>query len=235
MSDRVPSPLAAVFFDAGDTLLAPYPSFEGRFVEVAAAAGLPVREAQVEAALAASMRRTAWPTDWGDAATQRRFWQGLYADLLVDLDYDGDRASLAEQMFAVFSDPAAYKLFDDVRPALRALAGRGLKLGVISNFEPWLERVLELEGVRDCFAALAISGVLGVAKPAPGIFLAALDGAGVPARACLHVGDSPEADVAGARAVGMVPVLIDRRGRTPAAGGLRVGSLAELVELVEGA
>jgi putative hydrolase of the HAD superfamily len=234
MSDRIPRPLAAVFFDAGDTLLAPYPSFEGRFVEVAAAAGVPLGEAAVEAAFAASIRRTAWPTDWGDAATQRRFWQGLYADVLVGLDYDGDRWSLAEEMFAVFSDPAAYRLFDDVRPALRALAGRGLKLGVISNFEPWLERVLELEGVRDCFAALAISGVLGVAKPAPGIFQAALDAAGVPARACLHVGDSPEADVAGARGVGMVPVLIDRRARMPDAGGLRVRTLAELVELVEG-
>ena len=42
MSDRIPRPLAAVFFDAGDTLLAPYPSFEGRFVEVAAAAGVPL-------------------------------------------------------------------------------------------------------------------------------------------------------------------------------------------------
>jgi FMN phosphatase YigB (HAD superfamily) len=56
----------------------------------------------------------------------------------------------------------------------------------------------------------------------------------VPARACLHVGDSPEADVAGARGVGMVPVLIDRRARMPDAGGLRVRTLAELVELVEG-
>jgi putative hydrolase of the HAD superfamily len=234
MSDRVPDPLAAVFFDAGETLLAPYPSFEGRFVEVAAAAGLPLAEAQVEAALAGSIRRAAWPGDWGDAATQRRFWQGLYADVLAGVDYGGDRAALAGEMFAVFSDPASYKLFDDVRPALRALAGRGLKLGVISNFEPWLERVLELEGVRDCFAALAISGVLGVAKPAPGIFQWAAQAAGVPARACLHVGDSPEADVAGAREVGMVPVLIDRRARMPDAGGLRVETLGELVELVEG-
>lgn len=234
MSDRIPSPLAAVFFDAGDTLLAPYPSFEGRFVEVAAGAGVPLGEAAVEAAFAAAIRRAAWPTDWADPATQRRFWQGFYVDVLEELGSDCDRESLAEEMFTAFSDPAAYRLFDDVRPALRALAARGLKLGVISNFEPWLERVLELEGVRGCFAATAISGVLGVAKPEPGIFEAALRAAGVPARACLHVGDSPDADVAGARAVGMVPVLIDRHARMPEAGGLRVETLAELVELVEG-
>ncbi len=234
MSDRIPRPLAAVFFDAGDTLLAPYPSFEGRFVAVAAAAGVPLDEAAVDAAFAAALRRAAWPTDWADPATQRRFWQGFYVDVLGEVGYDGEREPLAEELFAAFSDPATYKLFDDVRPALRALEARGLKLGVISNFEPWLERVLELEGVLDCFAATAISGVLGVAKPEPGIFEAALRAAGVPAGACLHVGDSPGADVAGARAVGMVPVLIDRHARWPEADGLRVRTLAELVELVEG-
>jgi putative hydrolase of the HAD superfamily len=234
MSDRVPHPLAAVFFDAGDTLLAPYPSFEGRFVQVAAAAGVPLEEAAVQAAFAAAIRRAVWPGDPADPATQRQFWLGFYVDVLGDLGYGGDREPLADELFAAFSDPAAYKLFDDVRPALRALSARGLKLGVISNFEPWLERVLELEGVRDCFAATAISGVLGVAKPEPGIFQWAVQAAGVDAGACLHVGDSIDADVEGARAVGMVPVLIDRHARMPEAEGLRVETLAELVELVEG-
>jgi putative hydrolase of the HAD superfamily len=235
MSDRIPHPLAAVFFDAGDTLLAPYPSFEGRFIQVASAEGVPLDEAAVEASVAASIRRAAWPTNWTDPALQRRFWQGFYLDILGGLDFDGDRERLAERMFATFSDPATYKLYDDVRPALQALAARDLKLGVISNFEPWLERVLELEGVRDRFVATAISGVVGVAKPDASIFQAALDQAGVPAGACLHVGDDLDADVAGARGVGMVPVLIDRHARRPDAGGLRVETLAELVELVEGA
>jgi putative hydrolase of the HAD superfamily len=234
MSDRIPRPLAAVFFDAGDTLLAPYPSFVGRFVLLAAEAGVPVSEAAAEAAVAASLRRAAWPANWTDPATQRAFWEGFYAGVLDDLAVDGDREWLAGRMYAAFSDPATYRLFDDVRPALRALAARGLKLGVISNFEPWLEQVLEQEGVRDRFAATAISGVLGVAKPEPGIFKAALDQAGVPAEACLHVGDSLDADVAGARAVGMTPVLIDRHGRQPATGELRVETLAELVGLIEG-
>jgi putative hydrolase of the HAD superfamily len=234
MSDRIPHPLAAVFFDAGDTLLAPYPSFEARFIEVAGAAGVPLEEAAVEAAVAAVLRRAAWPDDWTDPALQRRFWYGFYLDILGDLEVEGDREQLAEAMFTAFSDPATYKLFDDVRPALQALAARGLKLGVISNFEPWLERVLELEGVRDQFVATAISGVVGVAKPDPGIFHAALEQAGVPADACLHVGDSLDHDVAGARAVGMVPVLIDRHARLPDAEELRVETLAELVDLVEG-
>jgi FMN phosphatase YigB (HAD superfamily) len=41
------------------------------------------------------------------------------------------------------------------------------------------------------------------------------------------VGDSPEDDIAGARAVGMRAVLVDRAGRCPDAAD-RIGSLAEL-------
>jgi putative hydrolase of the HAD superfamily len=232
--DAIPDPLAAVFLDAGDTLLAPFPSFEGRFVAVARAEGVEFHEARVAAAFAAATRRAVWPTDWTDPATQRAFWHGHYLDILGELQHAGDRAALADVLFEAFTDPAAYRLFDDARPALQALAARGLKLGVISNFEPWLATVLELEGVADLFAATAISGVLGVAKPEPGIFRAALDQAGVDPAGAVHVGDHVELDVAGARAVGMTGVLIDRYGRVPdpPPGTPRIESLGELVDLL---
>jgi putative hydrolase of the HAD superfamily len=142
---------------------------------------------------------------------------------------------LAEALFAAFSDPAGYRLFDDVRPALEELAGRGVTLGVVSNFEPWLEDVLALQGVDHLFAAVAISGKLGVAKPDPAIFRWALQAAGADPAATVHVGDQPVNDVAAARAVGLTPVLIDRFARHPEPNGAhRVESLQGLVALVSG-
>jgi putative hydrolase of the HAD superfamily len=229
----IPDPLDCVLFDAGDTLLAPAPSFQGRFVAVAAAAGLPLEEAAVDAAIAEAVRAAEWPSDWTDPATQRSFWVGFYRQVLAALGHQDDGLQLAEALFAAFSDPAGYRLFDDARPALEALAGRGLKLGVVSNFEPWLEDVLALQGVDHLFAAVAISGKLGVAKPDPEIFLAALEQAGADPAATVHVGDQPGNDVAAARAVGITPVLIDRFGRHPDAGGAhRVEDLGGLLELV---
>jgi putative hydrolase of the HAD superfamily len=220
-----------VLFDAGDTLLAPAPSFQGRFVAVAAEHGLPLQEAAVDAAIAAAVRAAAWPDDWTDPATQRQFWTGFYRDVLAGLGHADER--LPEALFASFSDPAAYRLFDDVRPALDELAALGITLGVVSNFEPWLADVLELQGIGDRFAAVAISGVLGVAKPDPEIFKAALAEAGADPAATVHVGDQPVNDVAAAMAVGITPVLIDRFARHPNAGGThRVEDLLELVELV---
>ena len=231
----LPSPLDCVLFDAGDTLLAPAPSFQGRFVAVAADHGLPLEEAAVDAAIAAAVREAAWPDDWTDPATQKRFWTGFYRQVLAAVGHAGDAEELAEALFEAFSDPAGYRLFDDVRPALEELAGWGVKLGVVSNFEPWLEDVLALQGVDHLFATVAISGKLGVAKPDPEIFLAALGEARATPEATVHVGDQPVNDVAAARAVGITPVLIDRfaRHRDPD-GGHRVESLTGLVALLDG-
>jgi putative hydrolase of the HAD superfamily len=227
----IPDPLDCVLFDAGDTLLAPAPSFQGRFMAVAAEHGLPLGEAAVDAAIADAVRAAEWPSDWTDPATQREFWVGFYRQVLADLGHEG--RELADALFEAFSDPAAYRLFDDVRPALDELAARGIKLGVVSNFEPWLEDILDLQGIGDRFAAVAISGKLGVAKPDPEIFKAALTEAGADPEATVHVGDQPVNDVAAARAVGITPVLIDRYARHPETDGAhRVEDLLELVELV---
>ena len=242
----IPDPLECVLFDAVDTLLAPAPSFQGRFVAVAAEHGVPLEEAAVDAAIAAAAREAAWPEDWTDPATQRTFWLGFYRDVLTGLGHQGGPEGsgepqggapvgreLAEALFRAFSDPAAYRLFDDVRPALDELAGRGITLGLVSNFEPWLDEVLALQGIADRFAAVAVSGRLGVAKPDPRIFKAALDDAGADPGATVHVGDQPVNDVAGARAAGITPVLIDRFGRHPDADGAhRVEDLRGLLELV---
>ncbi|MDP9207031.1 MAG: HAD-IA family hydrolase [Actinomycetota bacterium] len=224
-----------MLFDAGDTLLAPAPSFQGRFVAVAADQGLPLEEAAVDAAIAAAVRAAAWPEDWTDPATQRAFWMGFYREVLSSLGHADDGLQLAEALFASFSDPASYQLFDDVRPALEELTGRGLTLGVVSNFEPWLADILALQEIDHLFATVAISGVLGVAKPDPGIFEAALAEAGADPSSTVHVGDQPANDVAAARAVGITPVLIDRFARYPEPDDAhRVEDLRGLVKLVNG-
>jgi putative hydrolase of the HAD superfamily len=244
----IPDPLDCVLLDAGDTLLAPAPSFQGRFVAVAADHGLPLQEAAVDAAIADAVRAASWPSDWTDPATQRSFWVDFYRQVLAGLGHDdGPEGSgepqggapvngeLAEGLFAAFSDPAGYRLFDDVRPALEELAGRGVKLGVVSNFEPWLEDVLALQGIDHLFAAVAISGKLGVAKPDPAIFRWAVQEAGADPAATVHVGDQPVNDVDAARAVGLTPVLIDRFARHPEPNGThRVESLQGFVELISG-
>src|SRR5512134_450851 len=117
------------------------------------------------------------------------------------------RDGLRDTLYATFTDLGNYALFDDVVPALDALPP-SLTLGIVSNFEAWLEDLLGVLGVRDRFPVRTISGMEGVEKPEPEIFRRALARAAVEPGEAVYVGDNPEFDVVPAAALGMTPVLI---------------------------
>lgn len=223
----------AVFFDAGETLLHPEPSFPDLLARVLREAGHPVRPDEVRARSHVVFERFREAADAGDLWTtsperSRRFWHGVYETLLAELGITpGD--GLVDRIYGAFTDLGNYRLFEDVPPVLERLRAAGLALGVISNFEEWLERLLDRLGVLPYFPVRVISGLEGVEKPDPQMFRLAVERAGVPVEASVYVGDHPELDIAPSAAVGMRPVLIDRRGRYPGFGDApRITSMAEL-------
>jgi putative hydrolase of the HAD superfamily len=92
--------------------------------------------------------------------------------------------------------------------SLSRLRAAGLRLGVVSNSDGRVEQALEAAGLRDYFDVVLDSALIGVEKPDPRIFLAALDALGVTAEEALYVGDLYEVDIIGARAAGMEAVLL---------------------------
>jgi putative hydrolase of the HAD superfamily len=102
--------------------------------------------------------------------------------------------------------------YPDVVPALGALRDRGLRLVAVSNWDCSLPRVLERCGLDGMLDGTVTSAEAGARKPDPAIFAAALELAGCAPQEALHVGDTAEEDVAGARAAGIRPLLIDRDG-----------------------
>ena len=103
--------------------------------------------------------------------------------------------------------------FPDVAPCLRELRERGVVLVVVSNWDCSLPGWLDSAGMLELVDAVVSSAAAGAAKPAPAVFERALELAGVAAADALHVGDSLDNDVAGARAAGIRPLLIVREGR----------------------
>ncbi len=233
-------PFEIIFFDAGDTLVHPRPSFSGLFVQVCGEFGLEIDEERVHEVAGAIMsglterQRAGW-TFSADPAGSRAFWADFYNSALRGLGADGDTTDMAMALYDTFSDPNNYQAFPDVKPALEALKSEGYELGIISNFEPWLESLLHQLGLRGYFAHITISGVVGVEKPNPRIFELALARAGVEACDAAHVGDSVASDVEGALEAGITPILIDRHGRHPETGILRVSDLREIPSLLDGA
>jgi putative hydrolase of the HAD superfamily len=134
-------------------------------------------------------------------------------------------AEIAMQIVRRWEQAAQFELYDDVVPVLGELRRSGLKLGLISNTSRDLAAFVR-HFALDVDAWIA-SGSYGKVKPSPLIFRAALELVGCEPKTALMVGDSPRDDVAGARAVGMQALLLDRAGLHPDAAD-RIESLAEL-------
>jgi putative hydrolase of the HAD superfamily len=108
-----------------------------------------------------------------------------------------------------------FRAFPDAAPLLRELTGRGLRLVAASNWDASLPEGLERTGLAPYLDGAVSSAVVGAAKPDPAVFRAALDLARCAPNEALHVGDSPEGDVDGARAAGIAVALLDRHGVLP--------------------
>jgi putative hydrolase of the HAD superfamily len=97
-------------------------------------------------------------------------------------------------------------------PSLDALASSGTRLGIISNWDERLRILLKDLRLEKYFEAIVISCDVGFAKPSPVIFEHAAEKLGVSPAAILHVGDSTEMDVAGAKSAGFQAARIRRAG-----------------------
>jgi putative hydrolase of the HAD superfamily len=96
------------------------------------------------------------------------------------------------------------------RESLARLRAAGLRLGVVSNSDGRVEQALQAAGLRQYFDVVVDSALIGVEKPDPRIFQAALTALGVAPEEALYVGDLYEIDVVGARAAGIEAVLLGR-------------------------
>ena len=213
-------PLAAVTFDFWETLVRDTPENLVRasarrvqsLAELLASAGCSRPNALVEQAHESCwtlMTERFWTTDREPTIQDqvRLFFDCLESGICERLD----EASFARAVDAYGTPALEYPPapMPGAIEALRALTDRGIKLGIVSNTGRTpgivLRRILERHDMLRYFDAVAItySDEVGFRKPDARIFARALDALKVePARA-LHVGDNPDADVAGARRVGM--------------------------------
>ncbi|MEX2587206.1 MAG: HAD-IA family hydrolase [Actinomycetota bacterium] len=230
----------AVFFDVGETLLSPHPSFPDLFARVLIERGHRVQVSAVEEVFARMAPTFAEVIDkhatepWTvSRESSLKFWGRIYRVALGELGIGDTDGEIARAMYSKFTRYESYRLFPDVLPVLQTAKQAGLTLGLISNFEEWLEGLLTHMEVAELFDPVVISGKVGIEKPDPAIFRLALDQSGADAAESVYVGDHPRIDVKGAEAVGMGAVLIDRKGRHTGFEGHRISTLDQLLPLLD--
>jgi putative hydrolase of the HAD superfamily len=221
---------SVILLDALGTLVALEPPAPRLRVELAERFGLAVSEAQAADAIAAEIAYYRAHLDEGRDRAGLDALRARCAAILRSALPDAAAIESARMVQALLAS-LRFTAFADARPALVAARARGQRLVVVSNWDVSLHDVLGALGLGPLLDGVLTSAEVGARKPSPAIFERALALVGATPAETIHVGDSLEEDVAGARAAGIAPVLVRRDGGQPAPGVRTISSLDELGSL----
>ena len=203
----------AILFDAGHTLIEPADPVLQEAAQIARLAASP-REIQ------RAFRRAIRALNHAPKDDPPAFRDVVAAELLRL----GVRSPAAEESFWAVLDRhnAARVLWvQAIEGAVRGLAAlhaRGVRIGVVSNSDGFVESYLDRAGLLDYIDVVVDSQLVGVEKPDPRIFRCALERLGIEPDGVPFVpfvGDRYDVDVLGAQAVGLRGILFDPEEDAP--------------------
>lgn len=232
----------AVLFDFMGTLARFVPEQEDLLVRSAAAFGIAISSQDARRGFASAAdwwNRQLFALPLDQRSDDQK--QDLYREFDARVMRGAGVSASPEIAFLVFKHimsenrHARLATYGDVVPALRELQRRGVTLGVVSNMDRSLPRILQRLEIDGYFSVVVSSGEVGMSKPDPGLFLAAIARTDMLPEDAVYVGDQYENDVVGARNAGLFPILIDRYDLLPPAlDATRIRSLAEVLDYVQG-
>jgi putative hydrolase of the HAD superfamily len=144
-------------------------------------------------------------------AWMRARWRSMLVELGTP---EGDLDDVIAQ---ILSKRAEWRmaLYPETVDVLTELRGRGLRVGLCSNWDWDLDRHLDMLGLLPLLDARVSSAWVGARKPHPRIFEAAVDAVGAQPLQVVFVGDNWVADVEGARNAGLRAVHVWRYEDSP--------------------
>ena len=220
------SSIRAVTFDAGGTLIQPWPSVGHVYAEAA--------RSHLGAAPDPELLNRQFRQAWKNKSAfdySRPAWLELVKNSFTGVCSDPEL--FFDRLYRRFGEPDTWQIYEDVFPALQGLRSLGLRLGVISNWDERLRPLLDRLGLAKFFEQIIVSMEAGVTKPAQQIFQKASERLNLQPKEVLHVGDSEVEDSIGPKAIGM-PALLLRRGPSETAKTGLLSSLGDLTSLFQG-
>jgi putative hydrolase of the HAD superfamily len=200
------------------------------YAEVGRRYGSRLSVPQVGARFAVAFRRqeqldeeALWRTS--EAREQAR-WRCIVREVLDDVS---DPAGCFAELYEHFGRPGAWRCEAEAARTLQTLAGQGCTVGLASNYDGRLRRVVSGLPQLAPTSRLVISSEVGWRKPAAQFFAALCQSVQLPPERILFVGDDPVNDYHGARAAGMPAILLDpQQEHSPPIE--RISTLVDLLE-----
>ena len=219
------SPLRAVLFDAGNTLV--FLDYARLAQGVGEALGVKLRAD----ALAAQVPAASRAMELGGGNDRHRaavFLEAMFLGAGVPPGRMGEVRTCLARMHGERHLWCAVR--SGSAESLARLKGAGLRLGVVSNSDGRVEQALVAAGLRDYFDVVIDSALVGLEKPDPRIFRVALDALGVLPEEALYVGDLYDIDVLGAQGAGVRAVWFGSPPGDSAPACPTTSSIRELVD-----
>jgi putative hydrolase of the HAD superfamily len=199
--------LRTVFFDVGQTLLAPNLDVT---LEPLHRRGIQPTGEQLDATEIRARRKMDDLRLKHQDSVDASYADIYFGDLMQQFGLTD--TAIKQELIARGRNALNYtRMLPSVPETLAKLSNR-FQMAVISNADGNIERLLHNVGLADFFASITDSTVFGREKPAPEIFHHALDTVGAKPEHSVYVGDVYSIDYVGATAVGMKAVLVDRLG-----------------------
>jgi putative hydrolase of the HAD superfamily len=229
-SPVLPPSVRAIFFDAVGTLIHPQPPAVTVYAATGRRFGSRRTPEEIAVRFEAAFRRQEESDRAAglrtDEAHEVARWRAIVGEVLDDAT---DPEACFQALFAHFARPDAWCCDAEAETTLRALANRGLALGIASNFDERLRGLVAALPALRPLRHLVLSSEVGWRKPAPDFFAAAGRRVGLPPGQILLVGDDRENDYEGALAAGWAALLFDPRGREAVAPAVRLARLGDLL------
>jgi putative hydrolase of the HAD superfamily len=211
--------IKAIFFDWFNTLARYEPARDESALKVLHEFGFEVPLAKIQQAI--SVADKAWFAENAispirtrntseQAKAYARHHQTILTEAGVNISGQPDLLINIITRMQTVTSAMHFVLFDDVLPTVKSLKERKLIVGILTNLDRDMKPLCRNLGIEKYVNVIVTSGEIGVDKPNPLIFQAALQRANVTAPEAILVGDQYKNDILGARGVGIKPLLIDR-------------------------
>ena len=204
----ISNPPPCIAFDAVGTLMTPHPSVADIYWRIGRkyGSGYSVAEIRQRFGVAFSQPTTADILQT-DEDREYTFWQRVMRDVLDDVNSPSECYT---ELYDVFAEPQAWRIYDDVPRTLDVLADRGIKLAVASNFDRRLLTLCDQIPELQTISVRVVSSVIGWKKPSREFYTALASACETAPEEILMVGDTWESDVVAARNAGFQARMIDR-------------------------
>ena len=227
--------IEGVLFDSGDTLVRPIAGSwwpRQSFIDAFETHGIEGADMRRFAeAVALGIRYLDDNHNLTTEEEEREQFRTAYTIVIERLGVQSPSESLLAHILRPFEDGTGIEPFPDTQRVLEQLSNDGMKLGIVSDNWPSLDRRYRQLGLRHYFDAFVISAVLGCRKPCERMYTTAIEELGLPSESLMFVDDRPE-NVAAAERLGMRGVVISQYGEIPKTDLLVVTGLDEVVQMI---